>query len=780
MADIYVKDPYTGRTVRTDEVGARQSLQIGGQLASRSDAEASAEAEANLKKAAELGLPGQAAAGIASGLTLGLGPALAANQGWVDPGMIRALQTTPGYMTGDVAGMLAPAVFSGGESLLLRGGAAAAETAAEQSITRRALSVAARALTPAGIVTEAGSLAEAGMRGLLPEMAGLGSIAKGSLELAARGATEGAMVNMAHTASNSVIKDYPLTWQSIAASGVDGALLGGLVGGGLGALGRVANVTRDGGESVAEVMAARKLKASPGAAEAVGEKDYYSSIAARRVGATPGDLADMVKGEGVPATVEGWKRVLSQEGESFRSSTPAIRDASVRAAQKYESAMDDIVQRFQKEHASSVPDARRIFNEIRKEVDIAYGASVEADFADRMVAETEQSMLRGGEKKWSDWTKSIDQLGKQAKSAGEGGNVTRRIRDVMAREVRASMASADADMAEQFWAAKSGKVLADQMADMSGRKIGEELSKAGMTFGWGDANTMAWSTLGGHPMAGLGVVLGKHALRRLGRTVERYEAEAAYRLAFGAEASGAVATVRKRTSDSVRKFLSGTTSNVAKVAAPGQKKKALTTEEVRKRAEADAELTSNFHEQRVKEFAKDMSQMGHPDLAQQAVLQYLRAKAYYNAVSVPVGAGKVSFTREPVKAMPSMQELKRHRVSSAIRSPLDTVLGGLEDGSLSPETVKAVKYVYPELHQQMVMTTMGEIQAMRAQGKYVDANQEAQLAVLFDAAISPVYEKRFIDSVQATHAAPQGQPPQPPHGGPTLSDSLKTPLQMAT
>lgn len=786
MADIFVKDPQTGRTVRADPRAARQLLEEGGKLATEQEAKQSATAQQNLDRAAALGPIAPVTTGLASGLTLGLGPAAAVKLGITDAGLMRGLEVQPGYTASEVAGTLLPAALSGGESLLLRGGAAGAERAAAGAAAEggmSALGKLARVATPAGWVGEAGALAEAGVSKLLPELAGMGSIAKPAIELAARGSVEGALINMAHTASSSVIKDKDLTVEAMISSGVDGGLMGGLLGGGIGAASGLAGAARRGGGAVGDAIAAKRV------ASKVGEADADAAIVMRRLGATPTDVTEATSGgnRAIDA-VKGYRRVLTEEGETFKSSTPAIREASERTAKRSQLIMDDVAENLQKNHAWSAPDGRRIFSEIHKDIDMAYGMSAEADYAHRLVRRYERSMLKyepglPGEaptyklNQWGDWFKTIDQMGATAKVEGVMGDVSSRIRDVISRELRGSMASVDADLAEQYWAARANKAVSEHLAEMTGKKMGQELSQQGLKFGFGDVNTIAWATLGGHPLGGLALVAGKHALKRMGRVVERYEAEAAYRSMFGAEAAGAVAETRKRMSSSVRGFLE---QSPAKAVRPAERRKKLTAKEVEEREKIDAELTSNFHEARVREFAADMAKMGHPDLADKFMFQYLNAKRYMDGVAPPQKKG-LGLTKDPIKGMPSLEQLKRHRISGYIRNPVDTLLGGLEDGTISSEAVKAVKSVYPRLHQELVQTVAYEIQGLQAKGKYVNAEQEARLAILLDAPISDVYQSDFINEVQAFHTvSAQPKPPSGGGGGAPAGADLKTPLQMAT
>ena len=92
-------------------------------------------------------------------------------------------------------------------------------------------------MTGMGALGMAGSAAERMAARLLPESAGLlGSIARGSVRMAARGATEAGLIGLTHQLNQNAINNAPLTSQALAAT-MEGALFGGLLGGGMGAAG---------------------------------------------------------------------------------------------------------------------------------------------------------------------------------------------------------------------------------------------------------------------------------------------------------------------------------------------------------------------------------------------------------------------------------------------------------------------------------------------------------------------------------------------------------------
>ena len=139
-----------GATWAADENNARALKQAGGKFISPQEAQHSSEAVRDLSYVDEnWGTAGKLGMGLASGLTLGMGPQRAAGQGFIDPGHLGAAQESGAYLAGDVAGTALPALFSGGESVLGRG----------------------LSMTPAGLMTGLGSTSERFAAGLFGEYA---------------------------------------------------------------------------------------------------------------------------------------------------------------------------------------------------------------------------------------------------------------------------------------------------------------------------------------------------------------------------------------------------------------------------------------------------------------------------------------------------------------------------------------------------------------------------------------------------------------------------------
>lgn len=791
----------------------------------------SAQASYGAQQAAErvdqrFGTVGKALAGVGGGLTLGLGPALAQHAGLIDQPDLEALQETGAYQAGDIAGMIAPAFLSGGESLAARGAISATERAGG-SVLSHALG-----WTPAGLLTRVGSGAERLLGGVLPEVSGLGGLGRSTLQMAARGAAEGAVVNLSHTVADSVIQNKQLTAQALAASGVDGALFGGLAGGVLGGVGAVAGAGIDaiGGAALSR---------------GVGRGERSAAIALKRMGADEGNLARLIEEN----AVEGFHKILAEEGGSYASSTSQIRQHAASAEKRFVAVADDVLTQLNDGARSLIPDLARVEARIQTDLEVKYGGTMAQAEAQRIQKGLQENLaeLAGGTKEpfklkkpelkeatqkkvgkttvwdtrsdefaanmaeynsakaaheaanpsgtigdWKSWAKSYTQLSELAEKSRGGvqGEVYQTALNAMRSEIRSAMEAAEeslgkAGLSEQYQAALVGKKMSQEMSGMIGKRAGAELAGAEPAVGARDVGTFVGMSAIGHPLSGAGFVAAKGIGKILQRRVEPQIAEAAYRMSVGAQAAGATVAVGQKIQGALRSFL-GVGGRVAATEYAKTTKVKYTPEALQKTLDANDKLTGQIHQARVQEMANALSQMGHGDLAQEMLSQNQRAVEYlqWNAQKVNKKAQKLGSLGKPPKIMGLDDKAYKYlRIDRAIKHPL-SILDGLEDGSVSRDQVKAVKYVYPELHAEIVSNAATEIMAMKNAGKFLPADKIANLGLVLDSVVDTTLEKSFIDGVQralAANNAPQPAPQQSGGQGPgqsvASSSDYQTPLQ---
>lgn len=215
---------------------------------------------------------GAAAEGAASTATLGGYDVLAGAIGGDKYREERALreQAAPiSSMVGKAAGLIAPALLTGGESLAAEGALAAGETAARAGAATalaesgaaargllglgRAVTAPARGALALGRGAEAliggGEIAGQTVRGLLPTLGVgteslLGRAVTGGAKMAASGAVEGGLFGAGQALSETALApggDYSHVAERVLAGAEEGALFGAALGGGLGTVGGVAS-----------------------------------------------------------------------------------------------------------------------------------------------------------------------------------------------------------------------------------------------------------------------------------------------------------------------------------------------------------------------------------------------------------------------------------------------------------------------------------------------------------------------------------------------------------
>ncbi len=177
--------------------------------------------------------------------------------------------------------------------------------------------------------------------------------------------------------------------------------------------------------------------------------------------------------------------------------------------------------------------------------------------------------------------------------------------------------------------------------------------------------------------------------------------------------------------------------------------------------------------------------MGQPLLAKEAMEQYQRASDYikFNTPQSQKSKQAGSVGKLPAQVGLDSKSMKALRIISAIKNPVNTMLAGLETGSLSRDEVLAIKYTYPPLHSAVVSHVAMGIMDMKAEGKFIDASKEVRLGILLDAPVSSKLEKGFIAEVQKAHVAnnkpeeANGQQANPQGQALAQVNDYKTPLQ---
>lgn len=826
MADkenLYVRD-ILGRAVKTDDVQhAEQLVQAGATPLSQAQAEREADLQRNLSYVDEnWGTAGKLGMGAFSGLTLGLGPGALAGMGVVDPKHLEAAQQSGWYTVGDVAGTMLPAIASGGESLVGRG----------------------LTLTPAGLLNVAGNATERLAGSFLGGSAGvMGRLASTPLKMAARGASEGALISMGHTVGDSMLHNKPLSAEAMAASFEDGALFGGLIGGSLGTVGAIGEMAIDASKGLAKKVAGGAGGRSYGVvAKSIGMSGEDLQAAASRTGGTKSYLSEA-------------NEVLESGGGGIGKTTKVNRAAATEAKGIANGARNEALEAFDSQAVSHSPSLERVFARLDAEVaspsvgtlnearnlkiveDIKaelqqmaplqriepvkveapkpmsqkdYEASqmgpshlrtsyekYKADLASQGYEIMGMDVPSGKNPTWKQWSASRDQLetrlrdvlGKQfdPNPLRETAQQLRaEVMNVIDSEIRTAMETASKEvvglegMAEKYAASTQKLRMAEKLEETLGKKAANELLQAEATITPRDVGTVAGMAAIGHPLAGITWLSTRGIGRILQRRLEPAIAKYAFDSAIGISAQKATMETQTKVSSSIRNFFknaSKTPDKAAKVynASKGKDYDRKAYENAVTRTE---QLISANHQDRVRRYAESVHELGYQELAA-AMMGVNNRAVQYLIWNMPSRAGTRALgtiRQMPVSKVPTLEEYKFQRIDKAVKNPM-SILDDLEKGTLSRDAVQAVKYVYPELHSQIVQSAAEQVFQMKSEGKTMPMNKITMLGVVLDAPIDRVLESDYVGAVQAS-MAPMPQPEAPP--GPQPGVPLVNPVDVMT
>lgn len=728
------------------------------------------------------GTMGAGALGLASGLTLGTGPGVAAALGFLNPNDVGALEGTGAYQAGDVAGMIIPSLLTAGEATGARG-----------------LLGSAMRMSPAGMMGEAGSLSERLAMKLLP---GAGSIARPAITMAARGATEGALINVGHTIGDSLIQNKPLSAEALWAAGTDGALAGGLMGGGLGLVG-----------GVGKALTERLPGAVSGAAKGLSEKSLSS--VAKRLGMSEEQVIEAQSSGTLKETLQNWRRPLDidNQGVTYGSGSAAIRESAKRAGSISSAVRDGVVETLDKQAPLAVPRLDRVGPALDNELLLPYRGTLAEREAGKWVGTLKKELAAleplqetglgkaAAPAEWKKWVETRDQLAERIRTGkyeggfagarGMGQKLAEDALRVIDREIESAMRGAaeqigEKGLAEKFLGAQLDIKYARTLEETVGKKAAKELLAHETTFTPRDISVLGGMAIVGNPGLALGWAAAKGIGRRINRWAEPAMAEAAYQRSIGARAAAAEQKATFTIRDSVRNFFRRTGSTARRTVSSGQaydrskpkqKYDRAAYEDAHSRAE---QLVSQNHQQRVQELIQALDQQGYGQFAKalfdtnQRAVQYLQMNMPTRRATGAMG----SLRATPQVHGLDMKEFKFLRVFNGVTSPF-AVLEKLEDGSMARDEVRAMKYVYPELHSQIVMEAAQQIADMKAEGKSMPMDKIAHLGVILDAPIDSMLDSSRINAIQASFIPPEPPPgaaPPPPPQGPMIDPMLQTPI----
>jgi hypothetical protein len=664
--------------------------------------------------------------GLASGVTLGLGPGVAARLGYVDPGHVQAAQTSPFYTAGDIAGTILPALATGGESAGLSG------------LAR---------LSPAGLLDVAGSGTERLVGGLLGEGTGvLGRLWSKPLQMAARGAVEGSAINLGHTLGDSLLDNKPLSAQALLAASQDGALFGAFLGGSLGTVGSI-------GSQAVESLGGLGRKVLGGK---IGE-----GAVARRLGASAEDLTEL--SEGGTRSVSDTYKVLNETlekggtGAKIGSADSTLQEGIKAGKAAWQAERIAAVKALDESAPQFSPSLDRINNRLDTEIAAPkVGTFLEQHTLSGLAKVKEQLSSLGERPTWSKWVESRDQIASKV-----SGELKTQVLSVVDSEIRSAMEGAELTgehlkgIADKYSAASAGEMVAKSFEDSLGKKMTNKLLSSEPSINPKDLAYAIGGSILGHPAASISWLAGKGIIKNLGARVEPAMAQMAFDMSVGQKAAAATNTVRSQIKDSVKAFLGSGTKAVNASYKPSEKatvpKDVLTRKSFEDKYSRAEQMLSDGHQAKVRKYTEMLYSQGYPELASQLQDTNSRAIQYltYNMPARQSAKAVHSLRQIPVSKVPTLKEYQFDRQMNIIQKPM-SLLKGLENGSISRDEVAAVKYVYPDLHRELVATATEEIYQMKLAGKHLPMGKIGLLSVAMDAPLDSAWTPEYIGAVQAS------------------------------
>ena len=776
------------------------------------------------------GTLGKAALGAVDGATLGLAPAAAVRMGMLDPGHLDAARQSGAYTAGDIAGTLLPVFLSGGSSLEARG-------AAEVGGSRIARALA--GATPAGMLGEAGGLAEHLVGSFLPEAGLMGKGASGAIKMASRGASEGALMNVAHTASDDIITNKPLSAQALLASGAEGALFGGLAGGILG-----------GGAALAGAGVESASNRVMGAATRGGERS--AGVALDRIGVGAAEREGLVKAGVKEGSTDGpfvgalrdYHDLMQKADTSFAAPTSHIMESAQKAVAHQETIMTSalkelgevqkpgeaplarLLKRFDTEEAvmyrgtADQTAAAGIYKQLRRDLagppakaftgkapaeyvsqkttNAADHAAVmakndagHASYKEALAKYEAEKAAHGAEKlggmgTWEDWAKNRTILADRATAPGLKGDIYKSALNAFDDEFQKAGNAVNAEAFGKYAAAATLKRVGDRLVENTGSKLASESARGNpLHLTHTDGGTMGMGAILGHPVGAAGIVLSRKIMGHIQNKLEPVVAEYAARSAMGSAAGAATANAGNRIQGALKNFMTGVRVSTEKAHSEGYVKPpklSYTMKAYQEQMDLADQLTSAAHQAKVRETVQAMATAGHGELGNEMLQTYGRAVAYVNQ-NKPKQKGAASLTKPLKMLTPDTQGMKFMRQFLSMRDPVGYMVDGLEKGNLSRDGMNAIQNILPDFHMEFIVKPAMQIALqMRQEGKYMPADKLALLGCAVNYAVDSKLNPDFIAEVQQGLAANKQPPPAPGGNGPppvTDISSYQTPLQTA-
>jgi hypothetical protein len=340
-------------------------------------------------------------------------------------------------------------------------------------------------------------------------------------------------------------------------------------------------------------------------------------------------------------------------------------------------------------------------------------------------------------------------------------------------------------LAEKFLGAQLDIRLAESLQETVGKKAAQELLAHETTFTPRDISVFGGMAVVGNLPLAAGWAAAKGVARRVNAWAEPALAEAAYQRSVGARAAAAEQKATLHIRDNVRNFFRNTGKATRVAAAKLNQKNENKSKYDRKsyedRVSRAEQLLSQNHQQKVQELIQHLSAQNYAEFAKALYETNQRAVQYMMMNMPPRRAAEAmgSIRYVPQVHGLDMKEFKFLRVFDGATDPF-AVIDKIQDGSMSIDEVKAMKYVYPELHAQVVQEAAQQIQEMKMNGEHLPMDKIVHLGVILDAPIDTMLDGSRIRPIQASFIPPEPPPDAPPPAppmGPGIDPMIQTPLE---
>lgn len=713
----------------------------------------------------------------AEGFVRGLSMGLADPSDWYEGARLREQYDTSGAGTvGEIAGMIAPALVTGGGSAAASGASTAARGAG--AIARGAVARGAGAAlmnSPAGLVARAGRGAERVVERALGEWAASGGAARGIAARAARGAAggavEGALSETANLAADAALHDTELSGQQIASAIGISALFGAGLGGAADAA--VEAVSRGTRSVTQRFLRGRTMLQA--AEEVVSESAFaagkplqrHINQAARHGGAA--GVGEVLVRRGIVDTADTVDDILRKSRESLdelygqlddvvrrAESAADVRPDMPKLRQQVQSVVDDL-------QNSPTVKTRRLAKSLRSEV---------APLLDELGDDATMRQLL-------DWRRSFDAENRRMFAKGEVNPLEAeygKLRRIVEDEVESSIgrAAVPDDLRASYLAVKKDIGAVSIMEDMASKTVAKEAAGSSRL---GDIISSPLET--GRKVAGAAILagslatgnfdaehvglaalvfasgkfqqfmrerrhqitagLGKRALQTLG------PAEGKFALAKAAQ------DFERSTADKLFRWVTETAPKVRSAT----RMAVISTKTFREKSQEITKVTSD-PEAMASRLADNTASMVRIDqgVATQVQATAVRGAQYLRANMPPASIPSVDMlgqTIDDVDMVPDHQRMAWLEQYSIIEDP-SAVISELENGTLTAAQVDALKAVYPAIYEQLVNTVM---RAVASTDKPISYEKKLQLGILLGVPTMDALRPESIQSLQGSFAAQQ-------------------------